>query len=391
MKIPEPKQLPSGHWFIRLRLGGESIPITTASRRECVSQAQMIKAEYLAGREVQRKKLPPAPDMTLRELLTSYIEKYRPVLSPVTIRGYCMIRDNRFAGYMDRKLREIKDWQKVINDEIGVCSAKSIKNAWSLVRAALKDAKQPVPTVKLAPLPDNELSFLQPEEIPKFLEAARGDLCEMEMLLELHGLRSSEALQVTRLNLIDLHANRIMVRGAIVRSNNGMVQKKTNKSAAGTRPVPILIPRLAELAYDYQIAGKPIPTHGTTAILRHVHQTCAAAGVTDVTNHGLRRSFASLCYSQGVNMHVLQQWGGWSDLGTLNKIYIKCAQRDKTDAERNMQAFFYEPTDEERLALAFDKLRETLGDYADLRELEPLRVELAHIQMLTGNAHDASK
>lgn len=386
MKIPEPRQLPSGSWHIQLRLGGQSVSVTEPTRAACIKTSQLIKAEHAAGKRVQQR-----VEETLGDLIDKYIKRYGPVLSPSTVRGYTSIREHRFSDVMDRRPGEIRDWQNVINRELRICSEHTVKNAWGLVRAALKDAKQPVPAVKLAPLPDNELSFLQPEEIPAFLEAARGDLCEMEMLLELHGLRSSEALQVTRLNLIDLHANRIMVRGAIVRSNDGMVQKKTNKSKAGTRPVPILIPRLAELAYNYQIAGKPIPTHGTTAILRHVHQTCAAAGVTDVTNHGLRRSFASLCYSQGVNMHILQQWGGWSDLGTLNKIYIKCAQRDKTDAERNMQAFFCEPTDEERLALAFDKLRETLGEYSDLRELEPLRVELARIQMLTKNAHDASK
>ena len=111
MKVPTPRQLPSGNWFIRLRLGGESIPITTATRSECVRTAQIYKAEYLAGRDVQKKKLPPAADLTLRELLTAYIEKYRPVWSPVTVRGYCTIRENRFAGVMDTKLRDIRDWQ----------------------------------------------------------------------------------------------------------------------------------------------------------------------------------------------------------------------------------------------------------------------------------------
>ena len=386
MKIPEPRRLPSGSWHIQLRLGGQSVSVTEPTRAACIKIAQLIKAEHQAGKRVQQR-----AEETLGDLIDKYIQRYEPVLSPSTVRGYTSIRENRFPGAMDRSPGEIRDWQGVINTELRICSEHTVKNAWGLVTAALRDAKFPVPTVKLAPLPDNELSFLQPEEIPMFVAAARGDLCEVEMLLELHGLRSSEALQVTRLNLIDLHANRIMVRGAVVRSNDGPVPKKTNKSKAGTRPVPILIPRLAELAYDYQISNTPIPTHGTTTIIRHVHQTCAKAGVTDVTNHGLRRSFASLCYSQGVNMHVLQQWGGWADLGTLNKIYIKCAQRDKSDAERNMQAFFYEPTDEERLALAFDKLRETLSDYADLRELEPLRVELAHIQMLTKNAHDTGK
>ena len=69
MKLPEPRRLPSGSWFIQLRLGGESIPVTEPSRTACVNSARLIKAEYLAGREVAKKKAPPAPEMTLRELL----------------------------------------------------------------------------------------------------------------------------------------------------------------------------------------------------------------------------------------------------------------------------------------------------------------------------------
>lgn len=386
MKIPEPRQLPSGSWHIQLRLGGQSVSVTEDTRAACIRTAQLIKAEHMAGKREIR-----ATDRTLGELIDAYIKKYTPVLSPATVRGYQSIRDHRFPSVMDLAPGTVRDWQSVINAELRICSEHTVKNAWGLVTASLKDAKQPVPEVKLAQIPDNELSFLEPEEIPAFVAAARGDLCELEMLLELHGLRSSEMLQVIKENRINLKTNRIEVRGAVVRSTSGMVQKKTNKSKAGTRPVPILIPRLGELVKVYRDRGAEIPLHGTTTILRHVHETCARAGVTDVTNHGLRRSFATLCFSEGVNLHVLQQWGGWQDLGTLNKIYIKCAQRDKTDAERNMQAFFYEPTDEERLALAFDKLRETLGDYADLRELEPLRVELARLQTLTKNAHDAAK
>lgn len=386
MKIPEPRQLPSGSWHIQLRLGGQSVSVTEPTRAACIKTAQLIKAEHAAGKRVQLR-----AEETLGDLIDKYIKRYGPVLSPSTVRGYTSIREHRFSDAMDRRPGEIRDWQDVINRELKLCSEHTVKNAWGLVTASLKDAKQPVPEVKLAQIPDNELSFLEPEEIPAFVTAARGDLCELEMLLELHGLRSSEMLQVIKENRINLKTNRIEVRGAVVRSTSGMVQKKTNKSKAGTRPVPILIPRLGELVKEYRDRGEEIPLHGTTTILRHVHETCARAGVADVTNHGLRRSFATLCFSEGVNLHVLQQWGGWQDLGTLQKIYIKTAQRDKTDAERNMQAFFCAPPDEERLVLAFDALREALSDYADLRELEPLRVELARIQMLTENAHDAAK
>ena len=352
MKIPEPRQLPSGHWYIQLRLGGESIPITTASRRDCVSQAQMIKAEYLAGREVQRKKLPPAPEMTLRELLDAYINKYKPVLSPVTVRGYCTIRDNRFAGYMDKQLRDIKDWQKVINDEIGVCSAKSVKNAWSLVRAALVKAKQPAPEVTLPQIVPNERPFLTAEEIRKLVAAVRGSKYEIPILLGLHGLRRSEIAALTW-EKIDLKAGVIRVEGAVVPDENGKyVYKQTNKNAASRRPVPIMIPELraALEAVPKSDRTGPVMTCNIKTIYKVVNRICEKEGLPLIGTHGLRHSFASLGHFVGVPADEMQVLGGWSDAGTMKKIYTHIEQAGLLRAQNAMAAFFSEPSKTEENA-----------------------------------------
>lgn len=354
MKIPEPRQLPSGHWYIQLRLGGESIPITTASRRDCVSQAQMIKAEYLAGREVQRKKLPPAPEMTLRELLDAYINKYKPVLSPVTVRGYCTIRDNRFAGYMDKQLRDIKDWQKVINDEIGVCSAKSVKNAWSLVRAALVKARQPAPEVTLPQIVPNERPFLTAEEIRKLVAAVRGSKYEIPILLGLHGLRRSEIAALTW-EKIDLKAGVIRVEGAVVPDENGKyVYKQTNKNAASRRPVPIMIPELraALEAVPKSDRTGPVMTCNIKTIYKVVNRICEKEGLPLIGTHGLRHSFASLGHFVGVPADEMQVLGGWSDAGTMKKIYTHIEQAGLLRAQNAMAAFFSEPPKTEENAYA---------------------------------------
>ena len=193
MKVPEPRQLPSGSWFIQLRLGGESIPVTEPTRAACLNAARLIKAEYLAGREVKKKKLPPAPDMTLRELLTGYIEKYRGVWSPVTVRSYCSIRDNRFAAVADVKLRDVKSWQKVVSDEAALVKGKTVKSAWSCVRAAMRDAGMTPPEVTLPKFVSAERPWLTSEEIRRFVAAVRGSDYEIPILLGLHGLRHSAA------------------------------------------------------------------------------------------------------------------------------------------------------------------------------------------------------
>lgn len=60
MKLPEPRKLPSGNYFIQLRLGGESIPVTEPNRAACIREARAIKAEYLAGKRPKPlRRLPP--------------------------------------------------------------------------------------------------------------------------------------------------------------------------------------------------------------------------------------------------------------------------------------------------------------------------------------------
>ena len=95
MKVPAPRQLPSGSWFIQLRLGGQSVPVTEPTRAACIRTATLIKAEHAAGkREIRRS------ERTVGELIDDYVEKYKAVLSPSTIRNYKSIRRNRFQSSM---------------------------------------------------------------------------------------------------------------------------------------------------------------------------------------------------------------------------------------------------------------------------------------------------
>lgn len=82
MKVPEPRKLPSGTWFIQMRLNGISVPVSASTKKECIRQAQLIKAEHRAG-----KRHFVLTDKTVKDVLDEYIEKKRGGLSPSTIRG----------------------------------------------------------------------------------------------------------------------------------------------------------------------------------------------------------------------------------------------------------------------------------------------------------------
>lgn len=373
MKVPEPRKLSSGTWFIQLRLDGVSIPVTANTKTECTRQAQLIKSEYLAG----HRKFDKAT-VTLGEAIDTYIEKYEPVLSPSTVMGYNTIRKYRFQDYMPRKISEIGDWQAMINAELLTVSEHTVRNSWGLVSASLRDIGIPAPPVKLPRLPVNEMAYLEPEEIPLFLAAIEGDPAEIEILLELHSLRRSEMMTVIQNDRIDLKHNTITVAGAIVPGkDHKLVSKKTNKSRGSTRTVPIMIPRLAALVKEYKDAGEPIPVHGNTMILKHVHAACARAGVTDVTNHGLRHTFAVLGYSVGISERALMELGGWDDPDTMHKIYIRVAQRDRERAKNKIAEFFTPPSSDpvELLAQLEKDLADLWEKYAALPELKAVLLE----------------
>ena len=135
MKVPEPRKLKSGTWFIQMRLGGESVPVSAATRTECIRQAEKIKADYRNGKRPQ----PASACVTLRSAIEQYIQVRENVKSPETIRGYYVILNNRFKAYMGRDIRQIP-YQRMINEEVKTVSAKTLFNSWSLAAAAIEEA-----------------------------------------------------------------------------------------------------------------------------------------------------------------------------------------------------------------------------------------------------------
>lgn len=364
MKLPEPRRLPSGSWFIQLRLGGESIPVTEPSRTACLNSARLIKAEYLAGREVQKKKAPPAPEMTLRELLDAYIKKYKPVLSPATVGGYATIRDTRFQAVMDKKLREISDWQAVINAETKAVAPKTVTNAWSLVASSLRDAKLPVPEVTLPQPVKKTRPWLSSEEIRRFVAAVKGSGYEIPIFLALLGLRRSELMALTW-DRVDLKAGLVRVEGAVVRDENGKyVFKETNKETDSRRQVPIMIPELRaalEAVPQKDRKGRVVTCH-IGRPYKVINKICEREGLPLTGVHGLRHSFASLGHHVGVPEQEMQLLGGWKDARTMHKIYEHIEAADLLRAQNAMAAFYASPAPEKAPETAPENAPENVSE-----------------------------
>lgn len=199
MKVPTARRLPSGNWFVRLRLGGESIPITAPTEKECTRRAAKIKADYLTG---QRQTDHFGPGMSLKDAYTEYIDSKRAVLSPSTIAGYKRLQDHSFQGIMSQPLRKLT--QRAIQSEVSAMvesgkSPKSVSNAVGLLSAVLK-MHYPEFHFHVTLPPRKHIERIEPKEsdITAIFKAVKGKSVELPTLLAMWmGLRMSEILGLT--------------------------------------------------------------------------------------------------------------------------------------------------------------------------------------------------
>lgn len=338
MKVPKPRRLSSGKWYIYMRLGGESISVTERTERSCIHAAELIKAEYLAGKRLKHR---DENDQTVGQTVDAYLASRSNVLSPATLRGYHIIRNNRFKTLMDMKVKDLtpQGVQAFVNAETKLCAAKTLKNAWALVAKALDaetgkrfDVRLPQPVRK-------ERSFLMPEQIDVFIEAVHGTTMEIPALLGLCSLRCSEILGL-RWQDVDVEHARVYVRGAKVPNEyNVYVRKDTAKNASSIRSVPIM-PQLAEALRAAKRQGEAVVPYTESWMYRSINRICEEHGLPQVGIHGLRHSFASLAYHLGMPEHIAMEIGGWKDESTIRKIYRHIADIDMENSVNAMQKYY---------------------------------------------------
>lgn len=345
MKIPKPVKLKNGDWRIRLRLGSKEELIHESDKAKCERKAAAIKAAWLAERH-QQEKLIRRP--TLRVAIDLYIEERRNSLSPATIRTYRIIQNNRFQSIMDRKLESFRlsEWQGIVDREYGRLAPKTVKTSWGLIKSVLSANDIPYPAKVTAPRSAQrsarEAAWLEPDEIKKFVAAAKDDPLCIPMLLALMSMRIAE-IDALRWENIDPDADFIETSGARVQDeDNKWIDKATEKTELSHRRVPLLIPELkTAIRVQHQSEGKLLAVHQMT-LRRAVERCCERAGVPRVTVHQLRHSFASLSAHLGIPKEISMEIGGWSNDKTMDEIYTHICRAD-IERYKNEMYYFYNP------------------------------------------------
>ena len=325
LSVPKPTQAASGEWYAQIMIDGRRHRVKGATPEEYTAKARALKAGLISDSGSDNRKL--------SQVVRSYIDNNTSTLSPSTIRGYEIIYRNRFKAYMDRPVGKI-DFQRMVNDEAKILSAKTVVNSWALISVSLDAAGLEVPKIKKPAVAATDEDWLDFNQIKLFLKEIHGQPVELAALLALHGLRLSELLDLDATQITD---KGIAIRGATVFDTNGkLVHKDTNKNKTSRRTVPIMMPRVLELCPK---SGKAVTNH-PSSIMRGIKSACRRAGLPICSAHDLRRSFASLAFHLGWDAQTTQQLGGWSNLQTVNEVYRKLAEQDKNKDVKKMQAFY---------------------------------------------------
>lgn len=340
MHIPEPKQNKDGTWRIQLRIQGQSLVVTADTAKECKRRAAITKAEaQTAARPIKKSEL------TLTQAIDAYIEKLSPETSPATVRSYRSIQKNRFPTVMGKKVCDLADydWEQEINNALRQYSKKTVKNSWGLIKTVLAEngvhIDEKLSTEKRAKK-KKKYVWLEPDEITKFVAAAKDDPLCVPMLLALMSMRIAE-IDALRWENIRPDADFIQTTGTrVMDENNQWVEQEEHKTEDSDRQVPLLIPELrAAIKRDWKPEGKLLEVHQMT-LRRAVERTCAKAGVKRITVHQLRHSFASLSAHLDIPKEISREIGGWSNDNVMDEIYTHVARGDIERYKTKMWDFY---------------------------------------------------
>lgn len=324
--IPSARQLPSGNWYVQLRIDGRSISITKATQKEAVAEAMAIKQGIITVKKT------PTGERTLTQAIDLWIDDNANRLSPATVRGYRTCQENGFPTLMRMKCKDITDAKvaRAINQECRNYKAKTVINRWRFISQVLTWATDKHFTPQLPQLVRPDIEFLDEEDLNTYIEHIRGTDVEITALLAISSLRRSEIAALSWDNGdIDLTHRWIHVRGAMVPGeDHKFVRKETTKNVTSRRDVPIIDPLYDALMAVENKTGPVVPIHPATMLSR-INRACQEAGVPEVGCHGLRHSFASLCHILNIPPQVAMEIGGWADRSTMDRIYTHVSRRTK--------------------------------------------------------------
>lgn len=323
MKKPKAEKLKSGSWRARVQIDGKRYSVTASTKKEAQDKAMSL----YAGFEVEKRSV-----LTVGKAIDKYIDSKEKVLSPSTVRGYKTIRNNHLQEIMSINLTELTqlDIQKAVSSEQAKGkSPKTIKNAHGLLVAVLKEFRPKFNVnTKLPQKKPRETQIPTEDEMKMIWKQAKGTIYELPILLASWlGLRQSE---IKGLKFSDIKNGRLHIQRAVVRGQNGLVEKGT-KTVSGDRWIKL--PKTIEKklkSIPHKSSDDYIFKMSSSAIYENFIKICKEAGVKPCRFHDLRHFAASEAHSLGIPDKYSMKRMGHSTDNMLKTVY-QHTMRDKED------------------------------------------------------------
>lgn len=338
MKEPTPRRLPSGRWFCRVRVNGQDIGITEDTATAAKARALALKAGL---KDIARH---PTHE-TVGGAVDRYIEGRDGILSPSTIKAYLSYRKTRFASLMDTRICDLTSSvaQRAIASEARIASAKSVRNAWGLVSAAVSEIDPDL--VLRVRLPDKAPAngrAVDPEDLRRIFAELHGTRYELPILLNAFlGLRRSE-LFALRKSDFDFARKTVTISRAFIGDKEGRwVERPATKTAAGRRTIPVddALLEMVSACPDRGRLFEGIHPNTPYAVLQ---KTTRRLGLPAIRLHDLRHTFASVSHLLGVPERYTMASGGWSSRPVLDTVYTHTIEVGRREYSARVADFYRE-------------------------------------------------
>ena len=335
VKVPTPQKLPSGKYHCRIMIDKKPVYITENSPEEVVAVAMALKTGM--------KQATKTEDITLEQAMENYCRDRNSILSPATLRGYGIIRRNRFQDIMKKPVSKLSFTaiQKAVNQEAREYSPKTVRNSYGLLTAVLGEYRPDLDLsrINLPQRQETDKVIYTPEELRKYLAQVRGTNVELPVLLAVWlGLRRSEIIGL-RWEDVDYERGTISIKEALVPDENNQFQVKGTKTVKSRRTLPC--PQyILNLISQQEQTGERIIQVAPHTIHSRMARAAKAAGVPAVGLHALRHQNASIMLALNIPDKYAMKRGGWSTNKTMKDIYQHVFREGEQEAAVAIDQYF---------------------------------------------------
>lgn len=303
--------------------------------------------------------------ITFGDYILEWLKFKQSEIEDTTYNGYsdlinCMIinyRDYRLSTKLISSLNS-KVFQKYLNSLASNYSRNSIVKIWAIIKQCIKygeiQGELPSNLIAMVKVPleskvankKKEIPFLTIEQADKLYELINTPKYEHSnnahalILILYTGMRVGEAIALKWDNVENSNIH-IVESAAIVRENGKNVQiDKAPKTINSVRwiPLPDRAIEMIEYFKKQKLSDEYVcvTSVGTKMNRRNMSRTlsamCKDANLPNLNIHALRHSYGSMLLSQGVDIKIISELLGHSNISTTYDIYIGIKEEEKNMA-----------------------------------------------------------